>query len=49
MPGIVVLTFIAMGAFVIAGFAVHVLFPAGLLMAGAVVAWIKFRPSRSRR
>jgi len=36
-------------ALVIVGFAVHVLFSTGLLVAGAIVAWIKFRPRRSQR
>jgi hypothetical protein len=33
----------------IAGFAVHLLFTPWLLVAVAIVAWIKFRPRGSRR
>ena len=36
-------------AFIVVGFAVHFLFSPWLLVAVAVVAWIKFRPRRSQR
>ena len=34
-------------AFAVLGFVLHVLFSPWLLVAVAIVAWIKFRPSRS--
>lgn len=50
MPAIIALAFIAILALVVIGFAVHFLFsPWLLLVALAVVAWVKFRPGRSRR
>ena len=49
MPGIIVLALIAIVALTILSFAVHVLFSPWLLAAIAVLAWIKFRPRRSRR
>ena len=40
----------AVVALVVVSFAIHVLFSPWLLLAAvAIVAWIKFRPSRSRR
>jgi hypothetical protein len=36
-------------AIAVLGFAVHLLFSPWLLVAVAVVAWIKFRPRRSRQ
>ncbi|HEX6523192.1 MAG TPA: hypothetical protein VF070_24820 [Streptosporangiaceae bacterium] len=50
MPAIIVLALIAVMALVILGIAVHFLFsPWLLLVAIAVVAWIKFRPRSSRQ
>ena len=49
MPGIIVLAFVAIVALVVLSFAVHVLFSPWLLVAVAILAWIKFRPRRSRR
>jgi hypothetical protein len=41
---------LAVVALVVVSFAIHVLFSPWLLLAAvAIVAWIKFRPSRSRR
>jgi len=49
MPGIIVLAFIAIVALIVVGFAVHLLFSPWLLVAVAIVAWIKFGPRRARR
>ena len=50
MPGIIALALIAIVALIVVSFAVHFLFsPWLLLLAVAVVAWIKFGPRRSRR
>ncbi len=49
MPWIIALGFIAVVAFIIVSFAVHFLFSPWLLLAVAIVAWIRFRPRRSRR
>jgi len=49
MPGIIALALIAVVALTILGFAVHFLFSPWLLVAIAILAWIKFRPRRSRR
>ena len=50
MFGIIALVAIALVALTILSFAVHLLFsPWLLLVAVAVVAWIKFRPHRSHR
>jgi hypothetical protein len=48
MPGIIVLAAIAIVALVALSFAVHILFSPWLLVAVAILAWIKFRPRRSR-
>jgi hypothetical protein len=48
MPWIIALAFIAIVALIIS-FAVHFLFSPWLLVAVAIVAWIKFRPRRSQR
>jgi hypothetical protein len=48
--GIIAFALIALVALVVLGVAVHLLFsPWLLLVAIAVVAWIKFRPRQSRR
>ena len=50
MSWIIALALIVIVALVIVSFAVHLLFsPWLLLLAVAVVAWIKFRPRRSQR
>jgi hypothetical protein len=50
MPGIIALVLIALVALAVLSFAVHFLLsPWLLLVAVAVLAWIKFRPRRSRR
>ena len=50
MPGIIALALIAIVALIVLSFAVHVLFsPWLLLVAVAILAWIKFRPRRSQR
>jgi hypothetical protein len=49
MPWIIALALIAIVALIIVSFAVHFLFSPWLLVAVAIVAWIKFRPRRSQR
>ena len=49
MPGIIALVLIAIVAIAVIGFTVHLLFSPWLLVAVAIVAWIKFRPRRSPR
>ena len=50
MPWIIALAFIAIVALIIVSFAAHFLFsPWLLLVAAAIVAWIKFRPRRPQR
>ena len=50
MPGIIALVLIAIVALAVLGFAVHLLFsPWLLVVAIGVLAWIKFRPRRSRQ
>jgi hypothetical protein len=49
MPGIITLALIAVVALIILSFAVHVLFSPWLLVAIAILAWVKFRPRRSYR
>jgi hypothetical protein len=49
MPGIIALVLIAIVALTVLSFTVHFLFSPWLLVAIAVLAWIKFRPRRSRR
>ena len=50
MPAIIVLALIAIVALIVLSFAVHVLFsPWLLLVAIAILAWIKFRPRHSHR
>jgi len=47
MPGIIALALIAIVALTVLSFAVHFLFSPWLLVAIAILAWIKFRPRRS--
>ena len=50
MPWIIALALIAIVALIIVSFAVHFLFsPWLLVVAVAIVAWIKLRPRRSQR
>ena len=50
MAALIALFVVAVIALSVLGFAVHFLFSPWLLLAAvAVVAWIKFRPRRSRR
>jgi hypothetical protein len=49
MPGIIALALIALVALTVLSFALHVLFSPWLLVAVAILAWIKFRPRRSHR
>ena len=49
MPAIIALVLIALVALLIVSFAVHILFsPLLLLAAIGILAWLKFRPRRSR-
>ncbi len=49
MPAIIALVLAAIVALTILGFLLHVLLSPWLLIAVAIVAWIKFRPGRSRQ
>ena len=49
MPGIIALALIAIVALTVLSFAVHLLFSPWLLVAAAVLAWIKVPPRRSPR
>jgi hypothetical protein len=49
MPAILALVLAAIVAFAVLGFFIHVLFSPWLLVAVAIVAFIKFRPRRSRQ
>jgi hypothetical protein len=49
MPAIIALVLAAIVAFAVLGFFVHLLFSPWLLVAVAIVAFVKFRPRRSRR
>ena len=49
MPAILAFAVIALVALAILGFAVHVLFTPWVLVPLAIVAWVRFRPGRSRR
>ena len=49
MPAIIALVLAAIVALTILGFVLHVLFSPWLLVAVAIVAWIRFRPRRSQR
>jgi hypothetical protein len=50
MFAIVALVLIAIVALAVLGFAVHLLFSPWLLVGGiGILAWIKFRPRRSRQ
>jgi hypothetical protein len=49
MPALIAVALIVIVALTIVGFAVHLLFSPWLLVAVAVLAWIKFRPRSSRQ
>ena len=49
MPGIIALVLIAIVALIVFSFTMHILFSPWLLVAVAILAWIKFRPRRSHR
>jgi hypothetical protein len=49
MAAFIVLVLIALVALSIVGFALHLLFSPWLLVAVAIVAWLRFRPRRSHR
>ncbi len=49
MLALIVLVLAAIAALTIVGFALHILFSPWILVAIAIVAWIKFRPRRSRQ
>ncbi len=49
MPAIIVLALIAIVALTVLSFVLHILFSPWLLVAVAIVAWIKFGPRRSRQ
>jgi hypothetical protein len=49
MPAIIAVALIVIVALTIVGFAVHLLFSPWLLVAVAILAWIKFRPRSSRQ
>lgn len=49
MPAIIVLALLAIVALTVISFTVHFLLSPWLLVAVAIVAWIKFGPRRSRQ
>ncbi len=49
MPAIIALALIAIVALTVLSFMVHFLFSPWLLVAIAILVWIKFRPRRSHR
>jgi hypothetical protein len=50
MPGIIALVLVAIVALAVLSFAVHFLFsPWLLVVAVAILAWMRFRPRRSQR
>jgi hypothetical protein len=49
MPAIIVFVLIAIVALTVLSFTVHILFSPWLLVAIAILAWIKFRPRRSHQ
>jgi hypothetical protein len=49
MLAIIVLVLAAIAALTVLGFALHILFSPWILLAIAIVAFIKFRPRRSRQ
>ena len=49
MAAIIALVLLALVVLTVVGFAVHLLFSPWLLVAIAILAWIKFRPRRSNQ
>jgi hypothetical protein len=49
MPAIIVAALAVIVAVAVLGFVLHILFSPWLLVAVAIVAWIKFGPRRSRQ
>jgi hypothetical protein len=49
MPAIIALVLAAIVTLAVLGFVLHILFSPWLLVAVAIVAWIKFRPGHSRQ
>ena len=49
MLALIALVLAAIAALTIVGFALHILFSPWILVAIAIVAWIKFRPRGSRQ
>jgi hypothetical protein len=49
MTGIIALAFIAIVALTVLSLTMHILFSPWLLVAIGILAWIKFRPHRSRQ
>lgn len=49
MPAIIPLVLVVIAAMIIFSVAVHILFSPWLLLAVAIMAWIKLRPRRSPR
>ena len=49
MPAVIAFVLTAIVALAVLSFTVHVLFSPWLLAAIAILAWIKFRPRRSRQ
>jgi hypothetical protein len=49
MSAILSVVLLAIVALIVLSFAVHILFTPWILVPLAIVAWVKFRPGRSRR
>jgi hypothetical protein len=49
MSAILAVAVLAIVALIVLSFAVHVLFTPWVLVPLAILAWVKFRPGRSRR
>ncbi len=49
MPAILALVLVAVAAVIVLSFALHILFSPWILLAVAIVAFIKFRPRRSHQ
>jgi hypothetical protein len=49
VPPIIALVLVAIVALAVLSFTVHFLFSPWLLVAIAILAWVKFRPRRSRQ
>lgn len=49
MPAILALVLLAIAAVIVVSLALHILFSPWILLAIAILAWIKFRPRRSRQ